>query len=166
MQDVYRCSSNGHDVTMQRRGGRDVVDVEGGDAPAFGDHAYDDDDKNAKKRSSGVMGGMGGVGMGTLSSMSSNLGAAASFGRVFHTGDSAPDEKFFLDLRDKLLMVRCCALTPPVGRLEDCTCCAAFFCFVLTCASFVLFSALRSRALASHRAMTFFPYNRRVVSAL
>lgn len=86
-----------------------MVDVEGGDAPAFGDHSYDDDDKNSKKRSSGVMGSMSAVGMGAMSSMSSGMGAA-SFGRVFQSGDSAPDARFFIDLRDKLLMVRCLAM--------------------------------------------------------
>ena len=77
---------------MQRRGGgRDAVDIEGGDKPVFGDN-FDDDKKDRK--SGGMMDMLGG-----------GLGMGADIGRVFQpSGDSGPNDKFFIDLRDKLLV--------------------------------------------------------------
>ena len=81
---------------MQRRGGggRDAVDIEGGDRPAFG--VYGDDDDKGK---GGVMGG--GV-MGALAGVGGGLGMPmAVFPASAGTG---ADGKFFLDLRDKLVV--------------------------------------------------------------
>ena len=76
---------------MQRRGGGSHnLDVEGGDAPAFGRNFDDDDKKNNSPNIHSIH-------------FANGMGTAADFGRVFQ-GGAGPDDKFFLDLRDKLLV--------------------------------------------------------------
>jgi len=82
---------------MQRRGGggRDAVDIEGGD----GGDSYDDD-KMSKNKGAGniIMGVMPGIGA------MPDLTAGADFGRMFQPSSAGDDPKFFLDLRDKMLV--------------------------------------------------------------